>query len=387
MNTPARLWTRDFAVVWLASLFYQIGFQLPWAGLLAYAAILGASPTQAGLLTGLFALMALLGRTVVGWQLDLGRKRLVLVIGALIFVTCALGYALATSVVVLLALRLCNGLGHAAGQTANQALAAETAPPERRAEALAMQLLTLALATGLCPAIGVLIAQAAGYPSMFAVAGLASLVTVFLGLTLREPPPRPTGARRLINTAVLRPGLILLALMIAFGAIIGLAPVHAAQRGLANAGLIFLPYATGLALAQLLSGRWSDRHGRAAVILPGLLLAALGIAAVALAAGWWLLPAVALFGVGVGLAQPSLIALAADYVAPSQRGSAIATVGMFLEGGISAGATLAGLIGQLAGLPLAFLTLGALPALAWLSLTMTPWGRVTLSRSFTGHPD
>jgi MFS family permease len=100
---------------------------------------------------------------------------------------------------------------------------------------------------------------------------------------------------------VIRPGLILLALMIPFGAIVGLAAVHAARVGLVNPGLFFLAYAGGLATAQSFGGRLSDRRGRAAAILPGLVLAALGMAAVAAAFGWWLLPAAAVFGLGVGL--------------------------------------------------------------------------------------
>jgi MFS family permease len=381
-----RLWTRGFLLAWLASLFYQIGFQLPWAGLVQYASLRGATASEAGLLTGLFALLALLLRPLAGWQIDRGRKRPVLMVGALIFVASAFGYLAAGSILLLLLVRTFNGCGHAAGQTANQALAAALAPAERRGEALSMQLLTLALATGLGPSIGVLIAGQAGFPAMFLTAGLCSLVTVGLAWLIPEPALGAPGRRRLVNTAVLRPGGILMALMIAFGAVVGLASLHAEQRGLANPGLIFLPYAAGMALIQLFGGRLSDRYGRGVAILPGLLLASLGMLGLALAQAWWLLPAAALFGVGVGLAQSNLIALAADYVAPNQRGSAIATAGMFLEGGISLGATLAGLIGQLAGLSTAFLALGLLPALALLLLSVTPWGATTLRRRYSAEP-
>ena len=165
-----------------------------------------------------------------------------------------------------------------------------------------------------------------------------------------------------------RPGLVLLALMASFGAFVGLAPLHAGRAGLGNPGLLFMAYAGGVGLVQVYGGRLSDRRGRGAAILPGLALAVLGVWAVALARGPWLLPAAALFGVGMGLAQSNLLALAAEYVPPAERGSALATAGMFLEAGISGGATAAGLIGQAVGLPAAFGVLGALPALALLVL-------------------
>jgi MFS family permease len=375
-----RLFTPRFTMVWLASLLYNVSFQLPTAALPLFALNLGAGEAEVGLLTGLFALMAMLGRTVVGWQLDRGAKRLVLAGGALLFSLCALGYSLATSVLPLLALRLLNGLGHAAGQTANQALITDNAPPDRRGEALSMQLLTLTLALATMPFTGVAVAQGFGFTALFGLIAAGSLLTALLALRLHEAPPRPDRPPpQFFNRAVLRPGVLLFALMLAFGAVFALAPVHAARVGLPNAGLVYLAYALGNGVAQFVGGRLSDRRGRGMAIVPGLALAVVGLWAVALASGPWLLPAAGLFGIGVGLAQPTIIALAADYVPPPRRGSAIATVGIFLELGISAGATAGGVIGQAAGLPVAFLTLSALPALVFLALALSPWGRRTLS--------
>lgn len=369
------LFTRGFTIVWTASLLYNLAFQMTAAALPLFAVGLGATDTHIGLMIGLFALAAMLGRTVVGWQLDRGAKRLVLAAGGLIFVVASLSYAVVTAVGPLLGLRALNGLGHAAGQAANQTLAAETAPPERRGEALSMQQVTLVLAVATMPALGVVVAGWVGFSALFVLTAALSLLAALVALTCPEPPapatrPRPT----FFNAAVIRPGLILFALMASFGAVVGLAAVHAARVGLANPGLFFLAYALGSLAVQFVGGRLSDTRGRAAVILPGLALAAAGMAAIALAREWWLLPAAALFGAGLGLGQPNLFALAADHVPPARRGSALATAGIFLEGGISVGATAAGIIGQAAGLPVAFLALGALPALALVMLLARGWG-------------
>ena len=280
-----RLFTRAFTLVWTASLIYNAGFQLIGAAMPLFAASLGATDTQVGLTTGLFALAAMVGRTVVGWQLDRGSKRLVLVIGNAIFVVSSLGYAVVSSVGALLALRALNGAGHAAGQGANQTLATVTAPPERRGEALSMQALTLTLAVATMPALGVAIAAAVGFPTLFVITAALSLLAGLVALACPRAAAagRSAAPARFFNAAVVQPGLIVLALMIPFGAIVGLAPVHAARAGLVNAGLFFLAYAAGLAAAQLFGGRLSDRRGRAAAILPGLALAALGMWAVALA--------------------------------------------------------------------------------------------------------
>ena len=85
----------------------------------------------------------------------------------------------------------------------------------------------------------------------FVVTALLSLVAGLVALLIPEPPPPAEPPRaRFFNAAVVRPGLIVLALMIPFGAIVGLAPVHAARSGLDNAGLFFLPYAAGLVAAS-----------------------------------------------------------------------------------------------------------------------------------------
>jgi MFS family permease len=239
-----------------------------------------------------------------------------------------------------------------------------------------MQQVTLVLAVATMPALGVALAGWFGYPALFVLTAALSLLAALVALTCPEPPapsvrPKPT----FFNTDVIRPGLVLFALMASFGAVVGLAPVHAARVGLANPGLFFLAYALGSLAVQLVGGRLSDTRGRAAVVLPGLGLAALGMVAIALAQAWWLLPAAAIYGAGLGLAQPGLFAAAADRVPPARRGSALATAGIFLEGGISAGATAAGMIGQVAGLSVAFLALGALPALALAVLLARGWGR------------
>lgn len=375
-----RLVTRGFGLVLATSLFTGLGFQLLGAALPNYAVALGASDVQLGLIVGLFALMAMIGRPVVGWLLDQGSKPLVLASGAVLYTLCSAGYGLVASMTPLLGLRVLNGLAMAATMTAAQALTTDLTPPRRRGEALALQGFAGTLSMGLGPVMGVAIAGLAGYGSLFWVAAACCLLAVPCALLVPRPPssgPRPPA--RLFNATVNRPGLMVLATMLAFGAVVGLVPVHATRTGLENAGLFFTAFAVGVGLAQIAGGRLTDRRGRAAAILPGLGLAALGLWAVAMTGGWWLLPAGLVFGVGQGLAQTGLFALTADYVPPEQRGSAMATAGTYLELGIGGGATLAGLISQIAGIPTAFLLLGAVPAVALAMGLASPWGRAALT--------
>ena len=62
-----------------------------------------------------------------------------------------------------------------------------------------------------------------------------------------------------------------------------------------------------------------------------------------------LLAAGVLFGLGLGTAQPALFALGGDLVPPSERGTAMASLGIFMELGIGGGGTVTGILTRWSG--------------------------------------
>jgi MFS family permease len=153
-------------------------------------------------------------------------------------------------------------------------------------------------------------------------------------------------------------------------------PVYALRAGLENPGLYFLAFALAMIGGQTVGGRLSDRFGRAAVIVPGLLLLAAGIALVPSLRGLALLASGVVAGLGHGAAQPSLLALAVDRAGPAERGAALGTVGTFLEMGIGGGSILAGLLAGWIGLEAMFVLIAAGPlSSAALTVALT-WRRV-----------
>ena len=117
----------------------------------------------------------------------------------------------------------------------------------------------------------------------------------------------------------------------------------AAARGIANYELFFTVYALGLIAVRAASGELSDRVGRGAVVIPGMLLTA---AALLLLAGADSLPALllvaGLYGLGFGAANPALMALTVDRAGPAGRGAAMATFGASFDLGIGAGSMVLG---------------------------------------------
>ncbi len=64
------------------------------------------------------------------------------------------------------------------------------------------------------------------------------------------------------------------------------------------------------------------------------------------------------------MAQPAIYALGSDLVAAHERGSAMGTLGVFLEFGIAAGAIGGGIVGREFGLHTTYLLAGCIAATA-----------------------
>ena len=240
------------------------------------------------------------------------------------------------------------------------------APGERRGEALSLLSLALGIGQGAGPGVGIAVARSMSYQGLFATCAVLGVCSTGLALSLRPLPPQPSPPRtaRLIHPAVMIPGLVLVAVMITFGVNFGLLAVHASRRGLANPGLVFVAYAVGQISTQALLRRVSDRFGRGAAIGPGLVLTALGMWTLGLVSGWWLLLGALLAGAGQGMTQPAIYALGSDLVAGYERGSAMGTLGVFLEIGIAAGAIGGGVVGRAVGLGTTFLLAGSIAGIA-----------------------
>lgn len=359
------IFTPAFAALWAATAAVIFGTQLLTASLPLYAVRLGASDAVVGLMAGAIAAVSLVARPMVGIWLDRGGVVAAFLTGIALVGAAALGYWAVASVAGVLLFRALTGLAIAMHNTAGQLLAVTLAPEGRVAETVSLYSLTGPVSQLVAPPIGVALAAALGYPALFVVCAGVSLAALLVGRAIRVPPARAATRRRALwlNRRVLLPGVWMLTLMVPFGANVGLLAVHASRRGLANPGVVFTAMAAGLLLALLTLARRTDRGRPAAFIVPGLVLGALAMWLTALASGSVLVVAGLLGGVSLGVAQPVLYAVSAALVPAGERGSALATMGVFLELGIGLGAIGGGLAGRAWGLGTMFALAGAAPAL------------------------
>jgi MFS family permease len=147
----------------------------------------------------------------------------------------------------------------------------------------------------------------------------------------------------------------------------GLLPLFFTRAGLGlNAvALISAAYPLSWGVLQLGTGALSDRWGRRPLIVGGMALQGLALAAIPLVQGEaaWLGTALAL-GLGTALVYPTLLAAVGDVAHPSWRASAVGVYRLWRDLGYAVGALLAGVVADIAGIPAAILTVAALTLLS-----------------------
>lgn len=327
----------------------------------------GGGGGAAGLATGALMLATVLGELATPVLVRRCGYRVVLAVGLALMGAPALALGFSRNLGWIVAMCLLRGLGFAFTVVAGGALTASLIPAERRGEGLALVGIVSGLPSLLGLPIGVWLAAHAGYGVVFtagAVTALAAIPAV-PGLPDRiRTSGRPIGITEALRTAeLLRPAVVFAVTALAAGIVVTFLPlaVPASATGLVAAALFVQPAAA--TLARWLAGRHGDRHGSAGLVLPGLLLSALGTGLMALTGHpVAVIIAVGLFGIGFGVAQNATLTLMYARVSAAGYGTVSALWNFAYDAGMGVGAVAFGWLAAGTGYPWAF----ALTALAML---------------------
>lgn len=130
----------------------------------------------------------------------------------------------------------------------------------------------------------------------------------------------------------------------------GLLPIFYAANGLtvAQIGILVALYPAVWGIGQLVTGAWSDRIGRRALIVAGMWVQAAAIALIALSTTFraWAAASIIL-GIGTALVYPALLAAVGDLAPPTWRASAVGVYRFWRDAGFAVGALLTGIIADL----------------------------------------
>jgi len=362
------LWTGAFSIVLVCT---HLSFATFFSTFTTLPLYLGdAHKWQIGLVVGSMGLAGMLIRPLAGlWSDRYGRKPLMM-IGTGATALSLAAHCLSDDPYILLPLRMVNGMGMVLFVTAAFTTIADIVPADRRGVAFGYLAMMNSLPQVYSPWLALTIARTWGFTPYFltaaAVAGLAFLLSsrVSSGAD-RGRPAEGFSAAALVSRSTLLPASLFLTIAVAFGAIQAFLPLMAEDRGLGNPGLFFVLYGLVVVPLRPVVGALTDRHGRAAVFLPGLAVAGLAMFLLAAASmQGMMLAAAVLFGLGFAAAHTALLALTVDRADSEQRGVAMSTFGFAWDTGSGVGALTFGLMAGFVSYGFVFAMAGVLPLAA-----------------------
>lgn len=367
-----RLMSRAFVLVLVAGVGSSTSFYLLFSALPRYADAIGAGGVGAGLTTGVMMLATVAAEFAVPRLTARFGYRAVFGTGLVLLGAPALVLAAAGSMPMVLAACLVRGAGFAVAVVLGGALVASIVPAERRGEGLGVYGVACGTPAVAALPLGLWLGERAGYATVFALAGVSALAGLAAVRDLpgrRRPAPaeRPLGIASAARRRDLRaPALVFAATTVATG-------ITATFLPLAGGGIsawALLAHSLAATSTRWWAGRDGDRYGASRQLVPGLVIAASGIALlvavsnpVAVTAG------MVLFGVGFGLTGNASMAVMLDRVPASDYGTVSALWSIAYDLGIGLGATGFGLLAVRTGYPAAFGLTAALMLLPLLAGT------------------
>jgi MFS family permease len=321
---------------------------------------LGSGDVAVGVVVGVFAITAVVGRPIGGRLADSRGRRIVVIWGMLASALGGVLYLLPAGIGGLVLARLVLGVGDGWVFTAGATWIVDLAPANRRGQAIGIFGLSIwgGLATG--PVLGEALYSAGGYDLVWGFAAVAPLVGAVLARRVGDPHVPITPAARgergpLLPREVRMPGLALALANIGYGTVAGFLVLALSDRGIGHGAAAFTAFAAAVVVSRLILGRLPDRVGPQATASGAFVAEAAGLVLIGSAHAWWQagLGAVVM-GTGFSLLFPSVALIVMDRTGDAARGTAMGALTAFFDVGVGLGAPLAGAVAALAGYPAAF---------------------------------
>jgi MFS family permease len=351
------------------------GFSFMFPVIPLYAADIGAPVSEVGIIVATLSYVTAIFLIPFGMLSDkFGRPKL-LMGGLIVFTLTPLLYPLAHTTGQLIVVRAIHGLGAAAFLPAAIALVVDLTPANRRGTAIGWYTASLQLGLMAGPITGGFLAGRFGFNAAFY--GCAALS--FIGLALafsrlrdivHEPVATPDVnispwrwlGHPLAIAVMLAPALVALG----SGTIGSYIPLYGQQFGLteADVGAIITAVFASSALLRAPSGRLADIIDRKLLLGGGVGISAIAVALFPFFHGLAQFIVLGIiFGIGMGLAMPASLVMAADFSSASGRALSMAIPTCSFQIGMAVGPTIMGFVAHARGYETMFLSCAASLAL------------------------
>ena len=348
-SQQVKLWNKDFILIIVINFLVFMNHLMILSTFPFYIEYLGGSEAVAGFAAALFSIIAVVFRPFIGWMLDNGKRKIILIIGLCGMALMPIGYLVFATLYLAFVCRMLHGASLAFSNTSTSTIATDIIPKPRFAEGMGMFGLATALATAVAPALGLALMDYMGFTMLFLFAAVSIVIALILFLIMKVPKveveKKPLNLKGLIDKDAVPASATALVFMLTYGALENFTAKFAAEQNLPSGGIFFAVMAVALLLTRLLAGKVTDRHGEsffayscnAAMLIAFLLMGLFPNVAI------YLLAAV-LAGFGFGGLEPALQSMAVAIAPPERRGSTNSTFLCAYDIGIGVGGGIAGVL-------------------------------------------
>jgi MFS family permease len=355
------IWTKDFISIAAINFIIFMVFYAFLTLLPVYVVdVLQESNANAGLVTSVFLLSAIIVRPFSGRLIELFGKKRMLMISMIFFAISSILYVWTTHFYLLLGLRFFHGIWFSIVTTVGSAIAADIVPKKRRGEGLGYFAMSMNLAMVFGPFIALTLNQYVSFSFISIVFSFFMVLGVFFGffvhVTEIEESEEIKPNKRLSFIDLFERNVIPIALVgsllaFTYSSIISYISIYAKSIGLSEAsGFFFMVFAVALLLSRPFTGRMFDVKGPNAVVIPSFVIFAIGMVVLSFTiTPWMLLVSGALIGVGYGTIVPSFHTLAVQAASSNRSAHATATFFTLFDVGIASGSFVLGIVVSMIG--------------------------------------
>ncbi|UUI05471.1 MFS transporter [Oceanobacillus jeddahense] len=370
VSSNSKLWTKDFIIVSAINFLLTLVFYLLVVVMGVYAAEeFNASPSQSGLVVGIFIVGALVGRLFIGRYINKLGQKTTLFLGVIIFILATSLYFLNLGIGFLLFNRFIHGIGLGFGSTATGTIVAQIIPAARKGEGIGYYSMSATLSTALGPFVGLYMSQHTSMQGIFGLCLAIAVISFFTVFFVKIPVIQETEAEKevkgfhisqFVEPRAVPIAIITLILALCYSSVLSFLNFYAIELDLVSiASVFFLVYSIAVLLSRPFTGRLMDVKGANVVMYPAFALFTIGMIILGFAnSGFTLLLAGVLIGLGFGNMQSCTQAIAVKLTPTHRMGLATSTFFIFLDGGLGFGPYLLGFITPITGYSTLYIVLG-----------------------------
>lgn len=378
MKNKPKLWSNYYVYTILVSLIINTSSIMLITVLPLFTVSIGGNNSLAGLLTTILTASSLVFRPIFGKMIDTKGRKNVLIVGLSLFTLSTILLMVSSNIILLLLLRLIQGVGLSGFSTALATILSDIVPSSRLSEGVGYFGISGTIAMALGPSLGLYLVNGFGFQITYMIAFCIALSSVVLACLINYE--RKTGysmdfnqehrlaagetavasqnqlQKGFIEKSSIRPCIVMVFTVFAISAVFSFMPLFGKARNIENIGLFFTVYAITVILARLVTGKAADRFGFSKVYFPAITMTFLLFITLAFAHSLSaVLLAAVFYGIGYGTVQPIMNTIIIKLSAPERRGAANATYYATIDIGFGTGSFVWGAVSQIGGFTAVFL--------------------------------